>query len=406
MNMDLDIRLKFNSHELEKVLAALSVDGEEVRIVGGAVRDTILGQTPKDIDLITTLHPKEVVKLLREARIDVIPTGIKFGTVTAYIEGVSFEITTLREDIECDGRRAKVCFTKDFAKDAARRDFTINAMSYDSCNNKLYDYFNGYEDLQNKIVRFIGNPVQRIQEDHLRILRFFRFSAKYASKLDEKGLLACTEQRERIKFLSPERIISELNKILGSDGFGQILEIMQQNQLLSEISQDLQWDIDSYNIFIKELPKIFAHNISKLELHYITLLNKNSWDILQSELFRLRLSNREIRKIYYLKYYHDMLIQGVDLNYLIKLLVCDHKAELSSFLTYISAISAIPESQAVKLLEKYQIYIGKELPISGEDLKRRFNGIEIGDQLKKAKDIWIDSDFAISREELLDKILR
>jgi poly(A) polymerase len=399
-----DIKLNFTSDGLYEILHAINIPNEETRIVGGAVRDKLLGHDPKDIDLITTIHPKEVIKLLRAKNISVIPTGIKFGTVTAYSEGQSFEITTLREDLDCDGRRAKVFFTKDFAIDAQRRDFTINAMSYDPINHKLYDYLSGYEDLKNHIVKFIGNPVQRIAEDHLRILRFFRFSAKYAKTLDEKGLLACIEQRERIKFLSPERIVSELNKILANPGSIDILEIMQKNKLLFEMSQELKWDIESYKKFIISNPEIFKQEESKLELHYITLLNQNSWDLLQSELFRLRLSNREIRKIYYLKYYQDMLKEGVNINYLLKLLICDRKAEFASFLSYLVAISVITTAKAVEFFEKYHIYSNKEMPITGEDLKGRFSGVEIGYNLQKAKDIWIESDFSISRQELLQRI--
>jgi poly(A) polymerase len=404
MSNIVDIELNFASCELDRIISALQVNKEETRIVGGAIRDKLMGEDPKDIDLITTISPKDVVKILRAAGIAVIPTGIKFGTFTAYVEGKGFEITTLREDLECDGRRAKVAFTRDFLKDAQRRDFTINAMSYDSINRKLYDYFDGYEDLKNNIVKFIGDPVQRIQEDHLRILRFFRFSAKYSSSLNNDGLVACIAQKERIKFLSPERIISEFNKILSSEGSVKILEIMQKNQILHEISQDLKWDIESYKVFVDGMSEEFKSCLPKIELRYVTLLNKNSWELLHSELFRLRLSNREIRKVYYLKYYEDMLTQGVDLAYLLKLVIYDQKAELLSFLAYIMSVSKIARDQALDFLQRYKNYFGKILPINGEDLKHRFSGIEIGDKLKEAKDLWIESDFTLSKQELIKRI--
>ena len=269
-----DIKLDFKCDSLKRIIEILSIQDEEVRIVGGAVRDNIIGIKATDIDLVTTLSPKNSLKLLRNAKIATIPTGIKFGTITAYLDGKNFEITTLREDTYCDGRHAKVLFTKDFQKDAERRDFTINAMSYDVKSNKLYDYFNGYEDLQNKIVQFIGITPHRIEEDFLRILRFLRFSAKYANQIDKKGLLSCVEKKQNLQRLSPERIIRELNKILQSNGSAQILNIMHKHKIFEEISKDLEWDIDAYESFLQSAPRICNNISEQLEMHYVALLHK------------------------------------------------------------------------------------------------------------------------------------
>lgn len=398
------IELSFNTAGLSQLLHVLNIPEHETRIVGGAVRDKICMQEPKDLDLITTILPKEVIKILRNNNIPVIPTGIKFGTVTAYIEGNHFEITTLREDIQCYGRKARVLFTNNFYQDAKRRDFTINAMSYNTTRCELYDYFQGYEDIKNKAVKFIGDPIQRIEEDYLRILRFFRFAAKYSNVPDSDGLSACIARKDKIRLLSPERIISEFNKILLSEGSYKILEVMQINEILSEISPELSWDIDTFKQLLTHTISIFPHAINNLELRYITLLNNNNWELMHSELFRLRLSNREIRKIYYLKYYDDMFSQGVNLNYLIKLVILDQKTDFVSLLCYMNAIKKISSEQAVKFFNQYKNYTGLVLPINGDDLKDKFSGVEIGVKLQKAKEIWIESDFTLSKEDLLSSI--
>ncbi|HJD59851.1 MAG TPA: CCA tRNA nucleotidyltransferase, partial [Rickettsia endosymbiont of Omalisus fontisbellaquei] len=166
--------LKIPSKEYKKILSLLNEKGQ-ARLIGGCVRDALLGKNSYDIDIATDLIPSEVTNILSKATIKVIPTGLKFGTITAILNNEKFEITTLRKDIECNGRHAKVVFTNDFAEDAARRDFTINALSYCPFKNEIYDYFDGFKDLQQEKVVFIGEALDRIKEDYLRILRFFRF---------------------------------------------------------------------------------------------------------------------------------------------------------------------------------------------------------------------------------------
>ncbi|XVN42748.1 MAG: hypothetical protein RCG15_00010 [Candidatus Rickettsia vulgarisii] len=156
-------------------MSILQNGGGAARIIGGAVRDAIIGKINNDVDIATDLLPEQTEKILSEAGIKVIPTGKKHGTIAALLGDEKFEITTLRKDIDTDGRRARVAFTDDFAVDAARRDFTINALSYCPFQHKIYDYFNGVQDLQDKKLVFIGKAFDRIQEDCIRILRFFSF---------------------------------------------------------------------------------------------------------------------------------------------------------------------------------------------------------------------------------------
>jgi poly(A) polymerase len=192
-----------------------SVDGL-TRFVGGAVRDCLAGQSVHDVDLATRLTPDEVTARLQAAGVKVVPTGIAHGTVTAVVSGGSIEVTTLRRDVSTDGRRATVAYTNDWQEDAARRDFTINALYADPFSGEVFDYFGGIDDLAEGKVRFIGDPAQRIAEDHLRILRFFRFHARFAKGApDPASMAACAARANDLMALSRERIADELFKILG-----------------------------------------------------------------------------------------------------------------------------------------------------------------------------------------------
>ena len=199
--------------DLAALLAALGAGN--ARYVGGAVRDTLLGIAVKDIDLATPLEPREVMRRLKARSIQVVPTGIDHGTVTAVLAGGPVEITTLRHDVSTDGRRATVAFASDWQDDAARRDFTINALYADPVSGEIWDYFGGLDDLAARRVRFIGEAHQRIREDHLRILRYFRFQARFGSQpADEASENACAELAATLKGLSRERVGMELTNLL------------------------------------------------------------------------------------------------------------------------------------------------------------------------------------------------
>ncbi|AXB76840.1 CCA tRNA nucleotidyltransferase [Novosphingobium sp. P6W] len=200
--------------DIAGLVAALGHDN--VRYVGGAVRDTLLGLSVKDIDMATVLHPQAVIERLTAAGIRSVPTGIEHGTVTAVLPGGPVEITTLRHDVSTDGRRATVAFAQDWREDAARRDFTINALYADPLTGELFDWFGGREDLEARRVRFIGDARQRIREDHLRILRYFRFQARFGgSPADEEAESACAELAATLKGLSRERVGMETMNLLG-----------------------------------------------------------------------------------------------------------------------------------------------------------------------------------------------
>ncbi len=200
--------------DLAALMAALGLGN--ARYVGGAVRDTLLGITVKDIDVATVLPPADVIARLDAAGIRNVPTGIEHGTVTAVTPGGPVEITTLRHDVSTDGRRATVAFATDWREDAARRDFTINALYADPATREVFDWFGGLADLKARKVRFIGDARQRIREDHLRILRYFRFQARFGSEpADPEAEEACRELAATLKGLSRERIGMECLNLLG-----------------------------------------------------------------------------------------------------------------------------------------------------------------------------------------------
>ncbi len=223
--------------ETRAVIDALSAGGRPLRFVGGCVRDTLLDPTvdPQDLDIATAEPPERTMKLLETAGIRAIPTGLKHGTVTAVSGGRHYEITTLRRDVSCYGRHADVEFTDDFEADAARRDFTINALSVDP-EGRLYDYFGGRKDLLRGRIRFVGEARRRIREDYLRILRFFRFFARYGRPpADPEALEACAAEAANIDRLSGERIRQEFLRLLAAPGVLAALELMEATGVLRRI---------------------------------------------------------------------------------------------------------------------------------------------------------------------------
>jgi len=201
---------------LAELLVGLGSREGLIRFVGGAVRDTLCGTEVKDVDCATPLPPEQVIDRIRAAGFKAVPTGVLHGTVTAILPSGPIEVTTLRHDVETDGRHAVVAFTDDWQADAARRDFTINALSADPIDGAIHDYFGGLDDLASGTVRFIGTPLDRIAEDHLRILRFFRFHARFGRGVpDPAALAACIDRANDLMALSRERIADELTKLLG-----------------------------------------------------------------------------------------------------------------------------------------------------------------------------------------------
>lgn len=278
--------------KVARLFQALQATGGETRIVGGAVRDALMGLHPHEIDLTTTALPDAVMRAARDAGLKCVPTGIDHGTVTIVVDGTPFEVTTLREDVETFGRHAKVRFGDDFEKDALRRDFTINALSL-SRDGKLHDYTGGLADIEARRIRFIGDPATRIAEDHLRILRLFRFHAALGSgPLDAAGLHAAILARDSLARLSSERIRAEILKLLGA---------RRAIEVVREISQAGLLEIIVGATFPARLERLAAIEQAlgrspdpALRLAALAVLVHEDADRLRE---RLRLSNAEHRRL-------------------------------------------------------------------------------------------------------------
>lgn len=272
---------------LEAVVSAL---GGNVRLVGGVVRDTLAGQATKDIDLATPLVPEVVLEKLASARIKSVPTGLAHGTVTAVVDSQTFEITTLRKDVSTDGRRATVAFTDDWQDDAARRDFTVNALYADPETGEVFDYFEGVRDLEAGVVRFIGAPLTRIAEDHLRILRYFRFNARFGKgPPDTESLKACRERANDLMALSRERIAMELLALLALPDPSSAVSLMIDNGIFVPVLPE----ITSAESLARLLKREASFGIAPDALRRLSALFPADQALAEDIANRLRLSNAQ-----------------------------------------------------------------------------------------------------------------
>jgi poly(A) polymerase len=281
---------------MKALLAALGASEGDTRYVGGCVRDTLLGLPVSDVDLATRLPPKEVLERLARARIKAVPTGLAHGTVTAVVAGKPVEVTTLRRDVATDGRRATIAYTDDWREDAARRDFTINALLADPGTLDVLDYFGGEADLEARRVRFIGDPLTRIAEDHLRILRFFRFFARFgAGDPDSAALDACTERANDLMALSRERIADELTKLLALPEPVAAVRLMVERSILKPVIPEIGPEgVERLGSLVQRESEAGA---APHPLRRLAALLPADPDIAAAVAGRLRLSNRSAKRL-------------------------------------------------------------------------------------------------------------
>jgi poly(A) polymerase len=278
---------------LVRLLSVLDANNEETRVVGGAVRNTIMGLKVDEIDLATTALPDEVIRRAMAAGFNPVPTGIEHGTVTVVVDGRPFEVTTLREDVEAFGRHAKVRFGRDWKKDAERRDFTINAI-FLMRDGAIVDFVGGIDDLKSRRVRYIGDPETRIREDYLRVLRFFRFHAAYGEgQLDHDGLLACIRAREELAVLSRERVRAELLKLLAAKRAVPTLTVMAETGILGSVLGGIPL-LTSYSNLVKTEVALGAAPDIVRHLGALSVLIVEDADRLRE---RLRLTNAEHQRL-------------------------------------------------------------------------------------------------------------
>ena len=396
----LDRHLEIKSKHFMVIINHLNSNSSNSRLVGGVVRDSLIGINFSDIDIATDLVPDRVIKILTSYGIKVIPTGIKFGTVTAIIKDESFEITTLRKDINCDGRRASVEYSSDFAEDAERRDFAINALSYCPIQKKIYDYHGGIADLEARKVVFIGDAAKRVQEDYLRILRFFRFSSRYAKEIDSSGLKICIKFKGYLKNLSQERIKLEIDSLMLSVNAPKTLQLMNDSGILSKILPVKNYDLD---LHLQALSLSEQFKISPTLPTMYSVLFMHNKNITFSDLTDLKFSKTDAKIIMKMRLLMD-LKDKQDLIFSLKNIWLEER----DFLQYFIIFSLLfDDNQFVcDLCEELSEREVPVFPVVGNDiLIMGYQGREVGNILEYLKKKWIKSDFKDKKPFLLDAVL-
>ena len=405
---DKSLKLLENMKEARTIFSYLNEIGEEskVRFVGGCVRKSLCGEHIDDIDLATSLEPNEVKKKLDKNDVKVMDTGISYGTVTAIVNKKKFEITTLRKDVSTDGRHARVEFTRNWEQDASRRDFTINAI-YADLDGRILDPLNGALDLQNGRINFIGSPEERIQEDYLRILRYFRFFAQYSeTNCDQNTIQSIKKNIDGINKISKERIFDELKKILSLKNVYNLFKNNQSKEIIlnifpefkyperldkiSNLDQNLREKYDNFLILALLLVdqsnnhEYFCHKYktSKSIENRLNNISKNLENLKNKQFY----SEENIKKLIYLsdKYYvRDLLLFSICINSKIKTLNVE------------------------RLLDYAEVCKIPKFPISGDYLKKHGyeSGAKLGKVLKSLEEKWIADNFNLD-EKVLKKIIK
>ncbi|KAI2663773.1 CCA tRNA nucleotidyltransferase 1, mitochondrial [Labeo rohita] len=371
----------------------------ELRIAGGAVRDLLSGKRPEDVDFATTATPEEMKSMFQTAGVRMINNkGEKHGTITARLHDENFEVTTLRVDVQTDGRHAEVEFTTDWEKDAERRDLTINSM-FLGLDGTLYDYFQGYEDLKNRKVRFVGSASLRIQEDYLRILRYFRFYGRVATEPGQhepETLEAIRENGRGLAGISGERIWVELKKMLVGNHADHLLELVYELGLAQYTGLPADGNVE-------EMKQIWqkAHGSSPKPMTILAALFRSQEDVEKLDL-RLKLSREEKNLGLFLVKYRRDLVKGLDehdgmkpyTDFIIDSREPDSQSKVLELLKY---------QGENKLLDQLSRWSIPRFPVSGHDLRKLgfTSGKEIGTILQELRDTWKKSHYQMSKEELL-----
>ena len=387
----------------KKILSLLNKKDDTTRFVGGCVRDSLIGVKTNDIDIATKLEPYDVVNILTSASIRVIPTGIDHGTVSVFSKKFNFEITTLRSDVSTDGRHAKVIFSDSWEKDSSRRDFTINSI-YLKQNGDIYDPYNGIKHLKERKIIFIGDPNERINEDYLRILRFFRFNAFYGNdnlKLSNNSIKACAKNKNKIKKLSSERIHNEFFKILNSENPYFVINIMKKIGIL-----DILFEKKVETKFFKKLLSIETKNSLTMNqiLRFVSLAPNTKKNHL-SDLKMFNFSKKDKKKLFLLTNQEFKINNKLKKNDIKRILYSVDKQLLVDFaiLSWVLSINKTLNKEWVSILGqisklKPPIFPLKAIDLLNFGLKK---GPIIGEILTQIEQDWLDSNFELKKEELL-----
>ncbi len=385
-----------NGGPLRSLLKVLNREGE-ARVVGGAVRNSVLGFPPGDIDIATDLSPERVERASQRAGFAVHRTGIAHGTLTIVADGQPFEVTTLREDVETDGRHAVVRFTDSWEMDARRRDFTMNALYVDANGNGI-DYVGGYKDCLDQRVRFIGDPSARILEDHLRILRFFRFHASYGKGVpDVEGLAAVRQHKAAIATLPVERVTHEMMRLLKAPGAADVMDEIAAEDILAPFFPERP-AADCYRALCAAERKTGRPLSETLAFLSLVRFDGEAFDALAT---RLKLSRRmRGRGLAAVAAAREMPPRSVPH---VRALLYEHGAEAFTDGLIVALATGADVIDVPTLLTEARKWARPRFPVGGHDLMEQggTGGAELGERLRRLERMWRDSDFSLSRHALL-----
>ncbi len=387
---------------VRKVVDALNIEEGAVRFVGGCVRNALLDVAVSDIDMATVHEPRKVIALLEAADLKAVPTGVDHGTITAVADGHPVEVTTLRSDVETHGRHATVAFTTDWEEDANRRDFTMNAI-YADPDGTLYDPVGGIVDAVGQRVRFIGNPHDRIREDYLRILRFFRFNAQYgAGPCDEVGLAACIDERAGLDRLSGERIQAELFKLLVAKGAMPILRHMERGDILSHIIGEVSaFDVLTRLTMIEHTMALVPDAVRRLAA--LIVLNDKTVAAISE---RLRLSNAMTNRLRSLASPYEPFHPDADESiWKRQLYPMDPQVGIDRVVFTWAHHKGDAEAWK-RLLTLAEVWERPNFPITGQDVMEAGvpSGPKVGEVLQALEEYWMAEDFTPDRAALLAQL--
>ncbi|MFN7101432.1 MAG: CCA tRNA nucleotidyltransferase [Pseudorhizobium sp.] len=403
----------FQEPALTRILALLNGERGEARVVGGAVRNTLMGLPVGDIDIATTLVPEQVIERAKAAGMKAVPTGIAHGTVTLVLEGRGYEVTTLRRDLETDGRHAQVAFGTDWTADAERRDLTINAL-YADADGEVIDLVGGLGDIESRTIRFIGDAATRIAEDYLRVLRFFRFFAYYGSgRPDADGLRASAKAKDRLQTLSAERIWAEMKKLLGAPDPSRALLWMRQTGVLTEILPETEkWGIDAIHGLVLTEQALQWEPDPLLRLAGVVPPDAARLEAMAK---RLRLSNADAARLQTFATAPVLPDEVTDVGF--DRLLYRHGAEGISMRLRLALATArssaegdpIAMRKAARLsvlLERCVRYVKPVFPLSGADVVAAGipAGKRVGEVLSALETLWVERNFSLDRAALTARL--
>ncbi len=393
-----------NQTPVNKIFKAINTYSEnsEVRYVGGCIRKIIKKELVDDIDLATNLNPIEICEALKNNEIKFYETGIKHGTITAFIDEIKYEITSLRKDIKTDGRHAEVEFSKDWKEDALRRDFSINSIYSDKDGN-LFDPFNGKKDLEEGYIKFIGDVEKRIQEDYLRILRYLRFYLNYSKHKHQPDVIKNIKKNiYGISNISVERLIDELKKITDTVGFIKIFNDKESLELIEIIFPQFK-NIQNF----KKLNSYACKNFSKIDFIFLlSLLIVDGTDNADYFLYKFKISKKDQKRLklidlfYKDKITHDNFTEK-NLN---KIFYFNGRQAVIDIINFKIFTSSKIEKKLIKLIDAYKEKEIPTLPIRAELLITKFQiseGKNLGNKLKRIEEMWVDNGFHISEKQVL-----